>query len=145
MMKNIRFYTIAVLFGKLPTPKVNRSHMDIRYSTLDIGSHVISCLSSVNVTRTFTEKPCMCDSPRLVTLIHPRIQTGTTLLNREENITCAIMRHDNTTPPATTVANTKNFGQRRGNYISLLRILSSSKNYKSSRHLPMNRWSRWLK
>ena len=36
-MKNIRFYTIAVLFGKLPTPKVNRClHMDIRYSTFDI-------------------------------------------------------------------------------------------------------------
>ena len=31
-MKNIRFYTIAVLFGKLPTPKVNRClHMDIRH------------------------------------------------------------------------------------------------------------------
>ena len=45
MMKNIQFYTIAVLFGKLPTPKVNRClHMDIRYSTFDIGSHVISCL-----------------------------------------------------------------------------------------------------
>ena len=45
MMKNIRFYTIAVLFAKLPTPKVNRClHMDIRYSTFDIGSHVISCL-----------------------------------------------------------------------------------------------------
>ena len=44
-MKNIRFYTIAVLFDKLPTPKVNRClHMDIRYSTFDIGSHVISCL-----------------------------------------------------------------------------------------------------
>ena len=44
-MKNIRFYTITVLFDKLPTPKVNRClHMDIRYSTFDIGSHVISCL-----------------------------------------------------------------------------------------------------
>ena len=44
MMKNIRFYTIAVC-GKLSTPKVNRClHMDIRYSTFDIGSHVISCL-----------------------------------------------------------------------------------------------------
>ena len=44
-MKNIRFYTIAVLVDKLPTPKVNRClHMDIRYSTFDIGSHVISCL-----------------------------------------------------------------------------------------------------
>ena len=43
-MKNIRFYTIAVLFGKLPTPKVNPClHMDFRYSTFDIGSHVISC------------------------------------------------------------------------------------------------------
>ena len=44
MMKNIRFYTIAVLFGMLPTPKVNRLHKDNRYSTFDIGSHVISCL-----------------------------------------------------------------------------------------------------
>ena len=45
MMKNIRFYTIAVLFGRLLTPKVNRClYMDIRYSTFDIGSHVISCL-----------------------------------------------------------------------------------------------------
>ena len=45
MMKNNQFYTIAVLFGKLPTPNVNRClHMDIRYSTFDIGSHVISCL-----------------------------------------------------------------------------------------------------
>ena len=44
-MKNIRFYTIAVLVDKLPTPKVNRClHMDIRYLTFDIGSHVISCL-----------------------------------------------------------------------------------------------------
>ena len=44
-MKNIRFYTIAVLFDKQLTPKVNRClHMDIRYSTFDIGSHVISCL-----------------------------------------------------------------------------------------------------
>ena len=44
-MKNIRFYTIAVLFEKLPTPKVNRYlQMDIRYPTFDIGSHVISCL-----------------------------------------------------------------------------------------------------
>ena len=44
-MKNIRFYTIAVLFDKLPTPKVNRClHMDIWYSTFDIGSHVMSCL-----------------------------------------------------------------------------------------------------
>ena len=31
-MKNIQFYTIAVLFSKLPTPKVNRFlHKDIRY------------------------------------------------------------------------------------------------------------------
>ena len=45
MTKNIRFYTIAVLFDKLPTPKVNRClHMDIRYSTFDMGSHVMSCL-----------------------------------------------------------------------------------------------------
>ena len=44
-MKNIRFYTIAVLFGKLLTPKVNRFlYIDIRYSTFDIVSHVISCL-----------------------------------------------------------------------------------------------------
>ena len=44
-MKNIQFYIIAVLFGKLLTPKVNRClHMDIRYSTFDIVSHVISCL-----------------------------------------------------------------------------------------------------
>ena len=43
-MKNIRFYTIAVLFDKLPTPNVNRLYMDIRYSTFDIGRHVISCL-----------------------------------------------------------------------------------------------------
>ena len=45
MMKNIRFYTtIAVLFAKLPTPKDNRClHVDMRFSTFDIGSHVISC------------------------------------------------------------------------------------------------------
>ena len=44
-MKNIRFYTIAVLFDRQLTSKVNRClHMDIRYSTFDIGSHVISCL-----------------------------------------------------------------------------------------------------
>ena len=43
MMKNIRFYTIAVLFCKLPTPKVNRClHMDIRH--LISESHAISCL-----------------------------------------------------------------------------------------------------
>ena len=29
-MKNIRFYTIAVLFANMPTPKVNRClHVDI--------------------------------------------------------------------------------------------------------------------
>ena len=45
MMKNIRFHTIAVLFAKLPTPKGNRClHVDMRFSTFDIGSHVISCL-----------------------------------------------------------------------------------------------------
>ena len=45
MMKNIRFYNIAVLFDKQLTPEVNRClHMDIRYSTFDIGSHMISCL-----------------------------------------------------------------------------------------------------
>ena len=45
MMKNIRFYTIAVLFDRQLTPKVNRClHMDIRYSTFDIRSHVISYL-----------------------------------------------------------------------------------------------------
>ena len=45
MMKNIRFYTIAVLFDRQITPKVNRClHTDIRYSTFDIVSHVISCL-----------------------------------------------------------------------------------------------------
>ena len=45
MMKNIRFYTIAVLFDRQLTPKVNLClHMDIRYSTFDIGSHVISFL-----------------------------------------------------------------------------------------------------
>ena len=44
MMKNIRFHTIAVLFAKLPTPKDNRClHVDMRFSTFDIGSHVISC------------------------------------------------------------------------------------------------------
>ena len=38
-------FTIAVLFGKLLTPKVNCClHIDIRYSTFDIVSHVISCL-----------------------------------------------------------------------------------------------------
>ena len=32
-MKNIRFYTIAVLFGKLPTPKVNCClHMNIIFN-----------------------------------------------------------------------------------------------------------------
>ena len=41
-MKNIRFYTIAMLFDRQLTPKVNRClHIDIRYSTFDIGSHVI--------------------------------------------------------------------------------------------------------
>ena len=44
MMKNIRFQTIAVLFAKLPTPRGNRClHVDMRFSTFDIGSHVISC------------------------------------------------------------------------------------------------------
>ena len=44
-MKNIRFYTITVLFANLPTPKGNRClHVDILYLTYDIGSHVISCL-----------------------------------------------------------------------------------------------------
>ena len=44
MMKNIRFHAIAVLFAKLPTPKDNRClHVDMRFSTFDIGSHVISC------------------------------------------------------------------------------------------------------
>ena len=38
-MKNIQFYTIDVLFAKLPTPKGNHClHVDIWYSTLDIGS-----------------------------------------------------------------------------------------------------------
>ena len=38
-MKNIWFYTIAVLFDRQLTPKVNRClHMDIQYSTFDIGS-----------------------------------------------------------------------------------------------------------
>ena len=42
--ENIRFHTIAVLFAKLPTPKDNRClHVDMRFSTFDIGSHVISC------------------------------------------------------------------------------------------------------
>ena len=37
MMKNILFYTIAVLFDRQVTPKVNRCfHIDIRYSTFDI-------------------------------------------------------------------------------------------------------------
>ena len=37
MMKNIKFYTIAVLFGKLPTPKVNCClYMNIQYLTFDI-------------------------------------------------------------------------------------------------------------
>ena len=50
MMKSIRFYTIAVLFAKLQikgkaNPKGNRClHVDMRFSTFDIGSHVISCL-----------------------------------------------------------------------------------------------------
>ena len=43
-MKNIRFYTIAVLFAHLTTPKGNHLHEDIWYSSFDIGSHVISCL-----------------------------------------------------------------------------------------------------
>ena len=49
-MKNIRFYTIAVLFDRQLTPKVNRLHMDIRYST-DIGSHVIfeNCFSPIHM------------------------------------------------------------------------------------------------
>ena len=43
MMKNIRFHTIAVLFANLPTSKGNRClHVDMRFSTFDIGSHVIS-------------------------------------------------------------------------------------------------------
>ena len=45
MRKNIRLYTNAVLFGKLPTPKVNHClHMNIQYLTFDIRSHVISYL-----------------------------------------------------------------------------------------------------
>ena len=44
-MKNIRFYTIAVLFDKQPTPKGSCClYVDIWYLTFDIGSHVISCL-----------------------------------------------------------------------------------------------------
>ena len=71
---------------------------------------------------------------------------GTKLFNRGETITCAITRHDNTTPHAATVANTKNFGQRPGNYNSLLRFRSSSTNYESSRFTTlMNLWIRWLK
>ena len=51
-MKNIQFYTIAMLFNKLPTPKVYRClQMDIRYSTFDIGSHVISCLREYRKSR----------------------------------------------------------------------------------------------
>ena len=56
----ILYYTIAVLFGKLPSPKVNHcSHMDIRYSTFDIGSHVISCfreLQHVTFSDPFTSR-----------------------------------------------------------------------------------------
>ena len=38
MIKNIRFYTIAVLFDRQVTPKVNRCLCtDIRYSTLGLG------------------------------------------------------------------------------------------------------------
>ena len=49
MMKNIRFHTIAVLFAKLPTPKDNRClHVDMRFSTFDIGSHVISCFRELS-------------------------------------------------------------------------------------------------
>ena len=63
-MKNIRFYTIAVLFGKLPTPKVNRClHMDIRYSTFDIGSHVISCLRESTVTGIQRSRLSMHETP----------------------------------------------------------------------------------
>ena len=44
-MKNIRFYTKAMLFDRQVTPKVNRClYTDIRYSTFDVVSHVISCL-----------------------------------------------------------------------------------------------------
>ena len=54
MMKNIRFYTIAVLFDRQLTPKVNRClHMDIRYSTFDIGSHGDMLSSRIHFIITF--------------------------------------------------------------------------------------------
>ena len=50
-MKNIRFYTIAVLFGKLPISKVDRClHKDIQYSTFDIGSHRGKLSSRIGLT-----------------------------------------------------------------------------------------------
>ena len=75
-MKNIRFYTIAVLFCKLPTPKVNRClHMDIRH--LISESHAISCLPEfMNVACTFVEKLCMCDSPSSISYAHPSAFTN---------------------------------------------------------------------
>ena len=57
-MKNIRFHIIAGLFAKLPTPNGNRClHVDIRYSTFDIGSHVISCLRELVVRAEHCELP----------------------------------------------------------------------------------------
>ena len=47
MMKNILFYTIAVLFSHFPTPKRNRC------VHFDIGSHVIICL---RVTSSFLQE-----------------------------------------------------------------------------------------
>ena len=46
-MKNIRFYTIAVLFAHLPTPKRNRC------LHFDIGSHVngVGICSGINFLR----------------------------------------------------------------------------------------------
>ena len=58
----------------------------------------------------------MCDSPRSVTLIHPRILTGVDIRCSIAEKPCAIMRHDNTTPHAAMVENSKYIGQRRANY-----------------------------
>ena len=77
--------------------------------------------SSVNVTRTFAEKPCMFDSPRSVTLIpvlHPDLATGkNSLYRRHKTITRRYDRRATGRRRAGTVDATENDSRIRGIYL----------------------------
>ena len=117
----------------------------VKVTIFPLRHRVIHRLMSPVSELSWRNQACMCDSHRSVTVTHPRTNRSRRCLTSAKK-TCVATRHDNTTPYNQLHDATQlRLRILRKLRLRILRNCSSSNYYESSRHLPINRWSRWFK